>query len=94
MQKLRQKTVVNTPSLFQKFQGLAGVDFGSVKFQLTFLFRIFVVLLQLHSNLQESRPFDCARCANKKTATLLGNKLTLAPKNIKKRFSHYCTKSL
>ena len=94
MQKLRQKTVVNTSLLFQKFQGLAGVDFGSVKFRLTFFFRIFVVLLQLLSNLQESRPFDCARCANKKTATLLGNNLTLPPKNIKKRFSHYCTKSL
>ena len=94
MQKLRQKTVVNTSLLFQKFQGLAGVDFGSVKFRLTFFFRIFVVLLQLLSNSQESRPFDCARCANKKTATLLGNNLTLPPKNIKKRFSHYCTKSL
>ena len=32
MQKLRHKTVVNTSLLFQKFQGLAGVDFGSVKF--------------------------------------------------------------
>ena len=50
MQKLRHKTVVNTSLIFQKFLGLAGVDFGSVKFQLTFLFRIFVVLLQLHSN--------------------------------------------
>ena len=93
MQKLRHKTVVNTSLLFQKFQGLA-VDFGSVKFRPTFLFRNFVVMLQLRSNSQESRPFDCARCANKKTANLLGNKLTLAPKNIKKRFSHYCTKSL
>ena len=72
MKKMRHKGVVNTSLLFQKFQGLAGVDFGSVKFQLTFLFRIFVVLLRLHSNSQESRPFDCARCANeKKTATLL-----------------------
>ena len=74
MQKLRHKTVVNTSLLFlkQKFQGLAGVDFGSVKFQLTFLFRIFVVMLQLPSNSQESRPFDCARCANKKNGKFHG----------------------
>ena len=70
MQKLRHKTVVNTSLLFQKFQGLAGVDFGSVKFQLTFLFRIFVVMLQLPLNSQESGPFDCARCANKKKRQL------------------------
>ena len=94
MQKLRHKTVVKTSLLFQKFQGLAGVDSASVKFRLIFLFRIFVVLLQLRSNSQEGRPIDCAGVQIKKTATLLGNKLTLAPKNIKKRFSHYCTKSL
>ena len=72
MRKLRHKTAVNTSLLFQIFQGLAGVDFRSVKFQLTFLFRVFVLLLQLPSNSQESRPFDCARCANKKMATLMG----------------------
>ena len=94
MQKLRHKTVVNTSLLFQTFQGLAGVDFGSVKFRLTFLFRIFVVLLQLRSNSQETRPFDCARCANKKNSNFIGKQINFSSKNIKKRFSHYCTKSL
>ena len=86
MQKLRHKTVANTPSLFQKFQGLAGVDFGSVKFQLTFLFRIFVVLLQLHSNSQESRPFDCARCENKKNGNFIGKQINFSSKKHQETF--------
>ena len=86
MQKLRHKTVVNTPSLFQKFQGLAGVDFGSVKFQLTFLFRIFVVLLQVHSNSQKSRPFDCARCANQKNGNFIGKQINFSSKKHQETF--------
>ena len=86
MQKLRHKTVVNTSLLFQKFQGLAGVDFGSVKFRLTFLFRIFVVLLQLRSNSQESRPFDCARCANKKIGNFFGKQINFSSKKHQETF--------
>ena len=86
MQKLRQKTVVNTSLLFQKFQGLAGNDFGSVKSQLTFLFRIFVVLLQLHSNSQESRPFDCARCANKKNGNFIVKQINFSSKKHQETF--------
>ena len=39
--KLSHKTKVNCYLPFQKFQGLAGWDFRSVKIQLTFLFRPF-----------------------------------------------------
>ena len=86
MQKLRHKTVVNTSLLFQKFQGLAGVDSGSVKFRLTFLFRIFVVLLQLRSNSQESRPFDCARCANKKNGNVIRKQINFSSKKHQETF--------
>ena len=86
MQKFRHKTVVNTSLVFQKFQGLAGVDFGSVKFQLTFLYRIFVVLLQLHPNSQESRPFDCARCANKKNGNFIVKQFNFSSKKHQETF--------
>ena len=44
-QKLSLKTVANSYLPLQKFQGLAGADFRSVKFQLNFLIRIFIASL-------------------------------------------------
>ena len=79
--KLSHKTGVNCYLPFQKLQGLAGWDFRSVKFQLTFLVRIFIALLRLHSNSQDRRPLDCRRCTNNKNDHFSGKKLSIRPKN-------------
>ena len=44
--------------------------------------RTFAVLLQLSSNLQGSRLFDCRRCANNKNGPFFKNKLNFWPKNL------------
>ena len=78
--KLSHKTKVNCYLPFQKFQGLAGWDFRSVKFQLTFLFRILFSMLRLHSNSQDRRPLDCRRCTNNKNDNLSRKKIKFSAK--------------
>ena len=97
-QKLSHKTVVNSFLPLQKFQGLAGVDFRSVKLWLTFLCRIFIALLRLHSSSQYSRPVAWERCASNERDNFIKKEWVLVQKPQRngffRVFTHYCTKSL
>ena len=97
-QKLSHKTRVNSYFPLQNFQGLAGVDFRSVKLQLTFLCRIFIALLLLDSSSEYSRPVAWARCASNIMDNFIRRRMGSGPKPQRNDFfgvfTHYCTKPL